>query len=69
MPLTTTFYNFNVSGVGLVYEVGGVYGLARRVLGPNQYTIFYAGQSGNLRERLQSHLNDPPTAGITHFSS
>jgi hypothetical protein len=63
-----TFYNFNVYGVGLVYEVGGVYGLARPIFpGSNQYTILYVGQSGNLRERLQSHLNDPPTAGITHF--
>jgi len=68
MPLTTTFYPFNSVSVDLVYEVGGVYGFARPVLlAPNQYTILYVGQSGNLRERLQCHLNDPPTAGITHF--
>jgi hypothetical protein len=67
MPLTATFYNFNKPGVDLVYEVGGVYGLARKAILPNQYTILYVGQSGNLRERLQCHLNDPPTAGITYF--
>lgn len=62
------FYNFDVFGVAVVYEVGGVDGLARPAFpGSNQYTILYVGQSGNLRERLQSHLNDPPTAGITHF--
>lgn len=68
MPLTTTFYDFNAYGVVLVYEVGGVYGLSRQTFaGSSQFTILYVGQSGNLRERLQSHLNDPPTAGITHF--
>jgi excinuclease UvrABC nuclease subunit len=68
MPLQTTFYNFNSPNVDLVYEVGGVYGLARPIFpGSNQYTILYVGTSGNLRERLQSHLNDPPTTGITHF--
>jgi len=62
------FYNFNTAGVNLVYEVGGVYCLAKPH--PFQlgiYIILYVGQSGNLRERLQSHLNNPPTAGITHF--
>ena len=68
MPLTTTFYNFNKAGADLVYEVGGVYGLAVRAsYVPSTFTILYVGQSGNLRERLQSHLNAPPTTGITHF--
>ena len=68
MPITGMFYNFNDAGVDLVYEVGGVYCLAKPVpFSPSRYTILYVGQSGNLRERLQSHLNNPPTAGITHF--
>jgi hypothetical protein len=68
MPIQTTFYGFNAAGVNLVYEVGGIYGLARPLqFWANQFTILYVGQSGNLRERLQCHLNDPPTAGITHF--
>ncbi|MGA2377136.1 MAG: hypothetical protein ABSF72_16580 [Candidatus Sulfotelmatobacter sp.] len=68
MPLTTTFYNFNEQGIELVNEVGGVYGLAVRTsYVPSLFTILYVGLSGNLRERLQSHLNDPPTTGITHF--
>ena len=68
MPLITTFYNFTESSIDSVYEVGGVYGLARPVpFAPNKYTILYVGLSGNLRERLQSHFDDPPAAGITHF--
>jgi hypothetical protein len=68
MPLTTTFYNFTKPGINLVYEVGGLYGFARpQPFSPGKFTILYVGQSGNLRERLQCHLNDPPTAGITHF--
>jgi excinuclease UvrABC nuclease subunit len=61
-------YPFNRVTMDRVFEVGGVYGLAR----PNPsrlgwYFILYVGKSGNLRERLQSHLNNPPVAGITHF--
>jgi excinuclease UvrABC nuclease subunit len=67
MPLQTTFYNFNEPTIKTVYEVGGVYGLARPALTANHYTILYVGQSGNLRERLKYHLNNPPAAGITHF--
>ncbi|MGA9963881.1 MAG: hypothetical protein WBQ10_01640 [Terriglobales bacterium] len=68
MPITGIFYHFDNVGVGLVYEVGGVYCLAKPVpFSPGNYTILYVGQSGNLRERLQSHLNDPPTTGIAHF--
>lgn len=49
-------------------EVGGVYGLALPILArPGWYTILYVGKSGNVRERLQFHLNNPPAAGITHF--
>jgi excinuclease UvrABC nuclease subunit len=66
--LDTTAYNFDQATVNYVLEVGGVYGLAQ----PNParlgwYFILYVGKSGNLRERLQSHLNNPPVAGITHF--
>lgn len=62
------FYLFNKVSVDLVYEVGGIYCLAKAVpFSPGKYTILYVGQSGNLYERLQSHLNDPPTTGITHF--
>ena len=68
MPLQTTFYNFNEPTINTVYEVGGVYGLAEaQWLNPGYYTILYVGKSGNLRERLKYHLNNPPAAGITHF--
>jgi hypothetical protein len=68
MPLQATFYNFNSVSVDLVYEVGGVYGMAKPVLlVPNRFTILYVGQSGNMRERLKYWLNNPPAAGITHF--
>ena len=68
MPITGMFYSFNSASIALVYEVGGVYCLAKPVpFSRGNYTILYVGQSGNLHERLQSHLNNPPTAGITHF--
>ena len=61
-------YPFDKATVARVYEVGGVYGLARpNPVAPGYYTILYVGKSGNLRERLQSHLNNPPVTGITHF--
>jgi len=68
LPLRTMFYPFNQPNVNTVYEVGGVYGLAQaQIFNPGHYTILYVGKSGNLKERLQYHLNNPPTAGITHF--
>jgi excinuclease UvrABC nuclease subunit len=48
-------------------EVGAVYGLARAASQPGQSVILYVGKTGNLRERIQYWLNNPPVAGITHF--
>ncbi len=49
-------------------ESGGVYGLAKpSVHALGRYTILYVGKTGNLRERLRTHLNNPPVSGITHF--
>jgi excinuclease UvrABC nuclease subunit len=63
-----TVYHFNAVSIDTVYEVGGVYGLAvAQLWNPGYYTILYVGKSGNLRERLKYHLNNPPVAGITHF--
>jgi excinuclease UvrABC nuclease subunit len=62
-----TVYNFNEVTINTINEVGGVYGLARPHPIAGRYTILYVGKSGNLRERLKSHLNNPPVAGITHF--
>lgn len=47
---------------------GGVYGLAaQNSLNADKYAILYVGESGNLRERLQQQLRNPPVAGISHF--
>lgn len=64
----STVYRFNQATVDTLRTVGGVYGLAR----PNPqrqgwYLILYVGKTGNLRERIQYWLNNPPVAGITHF--
>jgi excinuclease UvrABC nuclease subunit len=69
MPFqNTTVYHFNEVTINTIDEVGGVYGLAQAQLySPGYYTILYVGKSGNLRERLKYHLNNPPVAGITHF--
>ncbi len=69
MPFqNTNVYHFNQVTIDSVNEVGGVYGLARaNLLRPGYYIILYVGKSGNLRERLKYHLNNPPVAGITHF--
>ena len=69
MPFqNTTVYDFTQATINTVNEVGGIYGLAKRYLfAPNQFTILYVGKSGNLRERLQYWLNNPPVTGITHF--
>jgi excinuclease UvrABC nuclease subunit len=49
-------------------ESGGVYGLARpSAITVGRYAILYVGKTGNLRERLSTHLNNPPVSGITHF--
>jgi hypothetical protein len=64
----TTPNNFDQRTVNRVREVGGVYGLAQpNLLRPGWYWILYVGKTGNLRERLQFWLNNPPAAGITHF--
>ena len=69
MPFQNTVaYHFNERTINTIIEGGGVYGLARpRLSHSGYYTILYVGKSGNLRERLRSHLNNPPTAGVTHF--
>ena len=68
MPFGYGPFTFNEAGIGSMVESGGVYGLARpsaSALG--RYTILYVGKTGNLRERLRTHLNNPPVSGITHF--
>src|SRR5271170_3398695 len=66
MPFGYGPFTFNEVGIGGILESGGVYGLARPAqLG--RYTILYVGKTGNLRERLRTHLNNPPVSGITHF--
>jgi hypothetical protein len=61
-------YSFDLVTVNRVNEVGGVYGLARaQLFRPGWYSILYVGKTGNLRERLQYWLKNPPVAGITHF--
>ena len=68
MPFGYGPYTFNEVGVGGTLEAGGVYGLAKPTPGkPGYYTILYVGKTGNLRERLRAHLNNPPVSGITHF--
>lgn len=69
MPFqANTVYQFNGVTTGTVREVGGVYGLAKpQRLNPGYYTILYVGKTGNLKERLNFHLSNPPVAGVTHF--
>lgn len=68
MPFSSNAYDFNKATINLVYEVGGVYGLAQpNILKTGYSTVLYVGKSGNLRERLCYWLNNPPVAGITHF--
>lgn len=68
MPFGYGPFTFDEAGIGSLVESGGVYGLAKPsayTLG--RYTILYVGKTGNLRERLRAHLNNPPVSGITHF--
>ena len=69
MPFpNTTVYDFSEVTIDTINEDGGVYGLGRaNLLSPGYYIILYVGKSGNLRERLKYHLNNPPVTGITHF--
>jgi excinuclease UvrABC nuclease subunit len=69
MPFNYGPYPFNEAGINSMVESGGVYGLAKpnRGTSPLTYTILYVGKSGNLRQRLREHLNNPPASGITHF--
>ncbi len=63
-----TVYDFNWVTVNRLREVGGVYGLVRpQPLRPGWFTVLYVGKTGNLRERVQYWLNNPPVTGITHF--
>jgi excinuclease UvrABC nuclease subunit len=66
MPFGYGSFMFNEVGIGGILQTGGVYGLARPNLLGN-YTILYVGKTGNLRERLRAHLNNPPVSGVTHF--
>jgi excinuclease UvrABC nuclease subunit len=67
MPFNYGPYIFNEAGIQAMTEGGGVYGLARPSETFGYFRILYVGKSGNLRERLTCHLNNPPVAGITHF--
>jgi excinuclease UvrABC nuclease subunit len=60
-------FDFNWLVAHRLNEVGAVYGLAQPSRQPGRSTILYVGQTGNLRERIQYWLNNPPVAGITHF--
>ncbi len=63
-----TLYDFNWATANTLREVGGVYGLAQpQPFRPGWYTVLYVGKTGNLRERVQYWLNNPPVTGITHF--
>ena len=68
MPFGYGPYRFNDAAINSINGVGGVYGLAQQQLvNPNSFVIKYVGKTGNLRDRLRCHLNNPPVAGITHF--
>ena len=67
MPFGHGPFTFNETGIGSTNEVGGVYGLAKPTNQLGRYAILYVGKTGNLRERLRTHLNNPPVSGITHF--
>lgn len=61
-------YNFSWATANLLNEVGAVYGLGQNMPNKPGYSkILYIGQTGNLRERIQFWLNNPPVAGIAHF--
>lgn len=63
----STIYNFNWVTANSLREVGGVYGLSKPGDKPGWYKPLYIGKTGNLRERVQYWLNNPPVTGITHF--
>jgi hypothetical protein len=68
MPFSGNAYNFDVSTLNTIYEVGAVYGLfAADHYRPGFYNCLYVGQTDNLRRRLAEHYNNPPIVGITHF--
>ena len=68
MPFGYGPFTFDDAGIGNLVQSGGVYGLAKpSALAFGRYTILYVGKTGNLRERLRTHLNNPPVSGITHF--
>ncbi len=66
MPFKFGPYFFSAAGIDGIGEVKGVYGLVKPET-LTSYTVLYVGKSGNLRDRLRQHLNNPPVAGITHF--
>jgi hypothetical protein len=69
MPFAnTTMYPFTQATANSLNRVGAVYGLARNMPNkPGWSEILYVGQTGDLRERIQYWLNNPPAAGIAHF--
>ena len=67
MPFSGTHYAFSRAVVNTVYEIGAVYGLFRYSPQTRMFYCLYVGETDNLRRRLSEHLNNPPTAGITHF--
>ncbi len=63
-----TVYEFNQATVNQLRQVGGVYGLSKPIIGrPGWFEPLYVGKTGDLRERVQFWLNNPPVTGITHF--
>lgn len=66
MPFKYGPFPFTRLGIQRFDEAGAVYGLFRPSAHPGFYSCLYVGETDNLRRRLGEHLNDPPTAGITH---
>jgi excinuclease UvrABC nuclease subunit len=63
-----TVYPFTWAMANKLNRVGAVYGLARDMQNkPGRSQILYVGQTGDLRERIQYWLNNPPVSGIAHF--
>lgn len=68
MPFrNSTIYGFDNVTANRLNEVGAVYGLAQNSNRVGYSSILYVGQTGNLRERIQFWLKNPPVAGIAHF--
>lgn len=61
-------YGFTEEVSQALNRVGAVYGLARNSANKFGWSeVLYVGQTGDLRERIQFWLKNPPVAGIAHF--